>query len=68
LTALQTDPENKGSDKNEVEEESNGKSDDNLNNQASNDEDKLNNKSDDKNQNELLSMYFKIIIAITKII
>jgi len=35
LTAPQTDPENKGSDKNEVEEEFNGKSDDNLDNQAS---------------------------------
>jgi len=56
LTAPQTDPENKGSDDNEVEEKSNGKSDDNLDNQANNDEDKLSEKSDDKNQNELLSM------------
>jgi len=56
LTASQTDPENKESDKNEIEEESNGKSGDNLYNQVNNDEDKLSDKSNDKNQNELLSM------------
>ncbi|KAL4097865.1 hypothetical protein QTP88_022569 [Uroleucon formosanum] len=54
-SAPQTDPENKGIDENEVEEESNGKSDDNLDNQANNDEDKFSDKSDDKNQNELLN-------------
>ncbi|KAF0704137.1 Uncharacterized protein FWK35_00031497, partial [Aphis craccivora] len=52
----QTDPENKGNDENEVEEESNGKSDDNLDNQANNDEDKLSDKSNEKNQNELLNI------------
>ncbi|KAL4135605.1 hypothetical protein QTP88_007203 [Uroleucon formosanum] len=41
--SAQTDPENKGSDKNEVEEESNIKSDDNFDDQENNDEDKLNN-------------------------
>ncbi|XP_025202918.1 uncharacterized protein LOC112600005 [Melanaphis sacchari] len=52
----QTDPESKGSDENEVEEEYNGKSDDNLDNQANNDEDKLSDKIDGKNQNELLNI------------
>jgi len=56
LTAPQTDPENKGSDENEVEEKSNNKSDENFDSQANNDEDKLCDKSDDKNQNVLLSM------------
>ena len=56
LTAPQTDTENKGIDKNEVEEKSSGKSDDNLDNRANNDEDKLNDKNDDKNQNELLNI------------
>ncbi|KAL4120551.1 hypothetical protein QTP88_013221 [Uroleucon formosanum] len=53
---LQTDSENKGIDENEVEEESNGKSNDNLDNQANIDEDKLSDKSDDKNQNKLLNI------------
>ncbi|XP_050056267.1 uncharacterized protein LOC126549911 [Aphis gossypii] len=44
----QTEPENKGSDENEVEEKSNNKSDENLDNQVNNDEDKLS----DKNINE----------------
>ncbi|XP_022170651.1 KRAB-A domain-containing protein 2-like [Myzus persicae] len=52
----QIDLENKGSDDNEVEEESNGKSYYNLDSQANNDEDNLSEKSDDKNQNELLNI------------
>ncbi|KAE9536163.1 hypothetical protein AGLY_007386, partial [Aphis glycines] len=44
----QTDPENKGSDENEVEEKSNNKSDENLDNQANNDEDKLSDKNINK--------------------